>query len=140
MAGMESQPLLGSPLLKSFLCFSPAGQSNPGAGRLNQGPVRLMDDLNGLAFWPASRVVRGPSHGKYVCHHAHVSGFCRLAYSLAAFLLSICHLFGTDRHGLCPWSLCLVGKQTAVACGKGPTQALQAGGVEMLPPVGACFR
>lgn len=63
---MESHPPPPHPTPKSSLfplllvCFYPAGQSNPGAGRLNQGPVRLMDELNGLAFWPGFRVVKGP--------------------------------------------------------------------------------
>lgn len=57
---MESPPPAPPEVLPLLLeCLSLAGQSNPGAGRRNQGPVKLMDELSGLAFWPPFRVARG---------------------------------------------------------------------------------
>lgn len=59
---MESPPPAPPEVLPLLLeCLSLAGQFNPGAGQLNQGPVKLMDELSGLAFWPLFRVARDGS-------------------------------------------------------------------------------
>lgn len=131
-------PALPEVLPLILVCFSPAGQYNPGAGQLNLGPVRLMDELNGLVFWPGSRVVRGLSW-KERLSPLSCQWLCELVYSLSASWLATWHLTGTGM-GSVLGVRCLLGKQTATACEKGPAQALQAGGVKILPPIGAFVR
>lgn len=104
---------------------TPAGQFNPGAGQLNQRPVKLMDEQNGLAFCTASIVVRALAENvpfdKRLSPPLLNSGFCDFTHSVTNPLTSIAvswHLLETGLSVLSEFDVWWgSGNQIDILCG-----------------------